>query len=182
MITIAAVAAATALASPGDASVFPWPIGRGPRFLPPARSATVMSAQPVGRFRCLSSGRFASLHIELFADRRVIVVPAGIGIAGPWKGCSYPARTRTPTGVVQVLVGSRLRMGDLFRIWGQPLGAHRIASFRSTLPVRAYVNGKRVPGDPRTIPLVPGAQIVLELGRYLTPHPSFLFPKEGGEA
>ena len=182
MIAVAVMSAAIALPSPGDASVYPWPIGRGPRFRPPARSATIMGAQRVGQFRCLSHGNFEPLHIELFADRRVIVLPARIGIASPWRGCSYPARTRTPTGVVEVLRGSRLRMADLFRIWGQPLGTHRLASFHSALPVRAYVNGERVLGDPRAILLVPGSQIVLELGRYLAPHPSFLFPKEGGEA
>ncbi len=64
----------------------------------------------------------------------------------------------------------------LFRIWGQPLGMRRLASFRSGSPVRAYVGGRRVEGPVGAIRLTPHAQIVLELGPYVPPHPSFLFP------
>ena len=45
--------------------------------------------------------------------------------------------------------------------------------------MRGYVAGKRYRGAVADIPLTPGAQIVVELGAYIPPHPSFLFP--GGE-
>jgi hypothetical protein len=43
--------------------------------------------------------------------------------------------------------------------------------------VRAYVGGERWRGDVRAIPLTRHAQIVLELGAYIPPHPRFLFPR-----
>lgn len=118
-------------------------------------------------------------------NRRVVVVPAGIGVARPSArsgaevipgGCLYPARTRTPAGIVEIAQGARLRLGDLFRIWGQPLGKRRLASFRSGSPVRAYVGGRRVDGPVGAIGLTPHAEIVVELGPYVPPHRSFLFP------
>jgi hypothetical protein len=43
--------------------------------------------------------------------------------------------------------------------------------------VRAFVNGQERRGDLRRIRLTPHAQIVLELGGYVAPHPTYLFPK-----
>ena len=138
----------------------PAPIGPGPAYLPSAGRPVELCAGPAG---------FA-VHLELFANRRAVVIPAGIG------SCSDSARTRTPTGVFEV-AHSGLVLGDLFRIWGQPLTAHRLLSFRSSTPVRAYVNGRAVGGLVSSIPLRPGAEIVVEIGGYVPPHAFFLFPK-----
>jgi hypothetical protein len=93
------------------------------------------------------------------------------------QGCSYPVRTLTPTGVVEVASSRRLTVGDLFRVWGQPLGPRRLGSFTAQSPVRAYVAGRLVHGPAASIPLTSGEEIVLEIGGYVPPHPSFLFPK-----
>ena len=126
------------------------------------------------------------MHVELFARGRVVIMPAGIGVARPWarsgayvlpRGCSYATRTLEPTGVIEVRRGSHLTLGDFFRIWGQPLSATRLAGFKTTgsAPVRAYVAGRRWRGSLRSIPLRRHAQIVLELGPFITPHRAFLF-------
>jgi hypothetical protein len=92
------------------------------------------------------------------------------------RGCSYPARTLDPTGVVEVRRGARLTLRDLFAVWGKPLSHTRLVGFSARSgPVRAYVAGKRWHGDPGSIQLTRHAQIVLELGRYITPHRFFLF-------
>jgi hypothetical protein len=70
-----------------------------------------------------------------------------------------------------------LTLGDLFAIWGEPLGPRRMASFRGS--VRAFVGGRRVEGDPAGIRLRDGAQIVLQVGGYIPPHRTFLFPRRG---
>ena len=180
---IAALVAAVALAPPP--SVVPTPIGRGIAYRPPAAPAAVAAGRPVGRFHCGTAGRRFGVHVELFARRLAVIVPAGIGVASPStrrlgtvtpRGCTYAARTRMPTGVIEVRRDARLTLGDLFRIWGQPLGPNRLAGFRSSRPVLAFVGGRRRRGDPRSIPLTRHAQIVLELGGYVPPHPSFLFP------
>ena len=125
------------------------------------------------------------MHVEVFANRRAVVVPAGIGVAAPYvqdggdvqpRGCVYALHTTAPTGVVEVGVRGAT-VGDLFRVWGRRLGAHRLLSFASRRRVRGFVGGSEQSGDLRRIRLTPHAQIVLEIGAYVAPHPSYLFPK-----
>ena len=162
--------------------VHPWPIANGPGFDLRAAPEGVLAGRTVGPFRCGFGGRRFGAHVEVFIRRRVLIIPAGIGVARPWREhaarltprhCTYAARTLEPTGVVEVRSGARLTLADLFRIWGQPLGPRRIASFHG--PVLAFVDGRRRPGDPASIPLTRHAQIVLELGGYVPPHPRYLF-------
>ncbi len=112
-LRLAAVACALAAALAGAAAAagpIPTPIGAGARYHPAAGTV------PVAGLRCTSAEvpRFG-VHLELFADRRVVIVPAGIGIAPPQRRqgayvlggrCSYPLRTREPTGVVEVERGA----------------------------------------------------------------------------
>ena len=155
------IALIAALALGGDPSVKPWPIGPSAAYRPSAGRVTTDLCTP---------GGFA-VHLEIFAGRNAVVIPAGIG------SCSDRVRTRTPTGVVEVSSGSRQTVGDLFRVWGRPLGSHRLVSFSSRSPVRAYVNGRAVVGAVSAVPLTAGAEIVLEIGGYVPPHRFFLFPK-----
>ena len=85
-----------ALAIGGDPSVHPWPIGPGPRYRPPAQQ---LDGRPVGILRCGAARPVFPAHVELFVNRRVVIVPAGIGRTGR---CDYTLRTRTPIGVVEV--------------------------------------------------------------------------------
>jgi hypothetical protein len=242
--TVAALAAAAPI---------PTPIGFGPRYRLDAASPAVGRGAPVGRLACSARPvRRELAHVELFANRRVLLLPAGIGMAPPLDRsgaevvgarCSYPVRTTRPTGVVEFAAGARLwttrhpsvtaaaaghglgghglgghrpgsknrsapllgttrhasvtaaaaghgpdgrgpgrrnraaplTVGDLFRVWGQPLGPRRLAGFRGA--VSAWVGGRPWRGDPRTIPLRRHAEIVLEVGGYIPPHTFFLFPR-----
>ena len=155
--------------------VYPWPIGIGPRYHPTAYNATVGAGRPVGGRRCTSGGASFAVHVELFARRRVVIVPPAIGL-GP-RGCTYPLRTTAPTGVVHV-ARRGLTLGDLFRIWGRRLTRLGLLSFRGHVSV--FVGGRRVLGEPRAVRLTNHAQIVLEVGGYVAPHPSYLFPKGDG--
>jgi hypothetical protein len=164
------------------------PLGLGPRFRPAALGNRLAAAGArIGRWSCTRQVTTDyGAHIELFAQDRGMLVPAGIGIATPQlhRGafvldgrCRYPLHTTDPTGVVRVSRtgdGPAPTVGQLFRLWGQPLGRDRLASFRGR--VVAFVGGRRWTGDPRTIPLARHAQIVLELGPAVKPHPSYLFP------
>lgn len=138
----------------------PTPIGSGPKFHPPAHT------RPAG-VTCERTRRYG-VHLELFARNRVIIVPAGIR-----HRCM---RTRWPVGIIEVR-GSHT-LGDFFRVWGLPLSHTRLLGFRTTAadPVRIYVGGRRWLGPLRAVPLRRHANIVVELGRYIRPHPAFLFP------
>jgi hypothetical protein len=155
------------------------PIGIGPRFQPRA------PARPVPACR-RGLGARVGAHLELFARDRVVLVPAGIGVGRPLRiqrgrvtaaRCHGAAVTLDPTGVVLVRPGSRATVGSLFAQWRVPLAARRLAGFSTRRGgVRAYVNGRRYDGDPRTIRLARHAEIVLELGPYVPPHRSYAFP------
>jgi len=171
----------------GLAGPIATPIGAGPRYHPPAAPARVLRGEPVGTLRCGAAGKRFGVHVELFAHGRVVVVPAGIGVAAPRRrvgafvrprGCSYAVRTLGPAGVVEVRRDARLTLDRLFAVWGQPLSATRLAGFstRRGAPVRAYVGGRRRRGRLDAIPLSRHAEIVLELGRFVPPHRSFRFP------
>ena len=175
--------------SPGGAAdrLVPTPIGVGPEYHPPASNAAVSAHRLIDGLRCsrIESRRFG-VHLEVFGRGLVVIVPAGIGVARPWRTvrpnvligrCSYAARTRTPIGVIEVAAGARLTLGQFFDIWGQPLDARRLLGFRArgTERVRGYVDGSPWSGAVRAIPLRRHAAITLELGTYVRPHPRFLF-------
>jgi len=151
--------------------VFPWPVGPAPRYTPPARTAAVEAGAAVAGLRCGAPGETVRIHLEVFVNRKVVIIPAGIGVSD--TRCRYPVRTDGPDGIVRVAPG--LRLGDIFSVWGVKLGPNRIGSFTSQKPLRAYVGGKLVPGPPAELRLRSHAQIVLELGGYVPPHPFFLF-------
>ena len=171
-------AACCATAVAAIAGVVPTPVGKGPRYRPPARTE---------RFACepasIRAGR--RVHLEVFANRRVVIVPAALGLAAPRMrlgravsaGCRARAWTLDPSGVVRfdsVEAGRPVTLADVFALWGQRLGPRRLASF--TGPVSLYLNGRRRAGDPRTLRLRDGDEIVLEVGGFVPPHPSFRFP------
>jgi hypothetical protein len=171
-------AACCATAVAAFAGVVPTPIGKGPRYRPPARTE---------RFACepasIRAGR--RIHLEVFANRRVVIVPTALGLAGPRlrlgrvvsARCRASAWTLDPSGVVRfdpVEAAGPVTLADVFVLWGQPLGPRRLASFRGA--VSLWVDGRRRAGDPRTLRLRDGEEIVLELGGRVPPHASFRFP------
>jgi len=138
----------------------------------------------VDGLRCARGrGPLFGVHLELFADQRVLIVPGGIGIAPPQRragvyvvggSCAYPLRTADPTGVVLVEEGTMATLGSLFALWGQPLSRTALAGFRGR--VAAFLNGRAWRAAPQQIPLKRHAELVLEVGGDVLPHPSYRFP------
>src|SRR4029077_5103826 len=138
----------------GGTPLVPTPIGVGPAFHPGATTAAVERGATVGRLSCLRTHvRRVGVHLECVARGRVVVVPAGIGIApprhvnGPYVvsgRCSYAARTRTPTGVIEVAASRGATLGDFFAVWGRRLDARSLAGFSADVGerVRAFLDGR----------------------------------------
>ncbi len=156
------------------------PIGRGPRFHPPATG-------PVAGTCAHRLGPRLGAHLEVFAENRVVLVAAGIGTRPPRSysagrisaaACYGDLVTLEPTGVVLARPGRQLTVGDLFVSWGQPLGPRRLAGFAAApgTRVRAYVDGVPWRRAPALIALRRHAEIVLEVGPYVPPHRSYTFP------
>jgi hypothetical protein len=153
---------------------------------PPIADAPGLSGRPVDGLRCSPAGgaRFGA-HVELFVHREIVLLPAGIGLARPWRRrgrwleserCAYPVRTREPTGLIEVRPGAPRTLGDLFSLWGQPLGRDEVAGFRGRR-VAAFLAGRRWRGSPAQIPLSPHAQIVIEIAGFVPPHRTYRFPR-----
>jgi hypothetical protein len=141
--------------------VVPTPIGVGPEYHPRPAAHGPCVAGPA------SQGR--RVHLELFAGGRVVIVPARIGVR---SRCHTGVWTTEPTGVVRFR--GRATLGDLFAVWGRPLGPRRLLTFRGA--VRIYRNGVRRLGDPRLVRLRDRDELVLEVGPFVPPHQSYLFP------
>jgi hypothetical protein len=106
-------------------------------------------------------------HLDLFARGRRVRVPANIGIDPEFRFIS-PLHTHDSTGVIHVESANRatFRLGQLFGVWGVPLSATRIGGLRTGRGrvLRAWVNGRRVAGDPARIVLRSHEEIALAYG------------------
>jgi hypothetical protein len=166
----------------------PLTLGAGPRYRPTPRSARARAGAPVDALRCVREfGKRFGAHLEVFAHQHVVAIPAGIGIASPRARainasvlggrCYYPATTTDPTGVIEVRRGARVTLGELFDVWGQPLGSTVAARFRAPTGslVVAYVNGRRWSANPRAITLVRHELVVLEVASHVPPHRVYVF-------
>jgi hypothetical protein len=122
-------------------------------------------------------------HLQIYVDGQQVAIPGGIGIVPPYTVQAMPdgpfiaggaafywLHTHDGTGVIHIEspVRRTYTLGEFFDVWGQRLGPDRVGPAHG--PVTALVNGVRVGGDPREIPL--GAHDVLQLavGRVLPFH------------
>jgi len=125
------------------------------------------------------------IHLEIWLDGKRVTVPAGIGVGRPWGtdqtgfistgSCFAWIHTHDTTGVVHVFtqVGKSDTLGQVFSVWGQPLGERGALGYSGNLAV--LVNGRSMTGDPRLVPLKNFENIVLELGTPPSPPPGALY-------
>jgi len=162
----------------------PPPVSREPGFVLPAAPRPIAEGRAVAGMRCVPARAVEAVHVEIFVDRKVLLLPAGIGLRPPLRrvglsrlaggACAYPLHTLDPTGTVLVDRTRPHALGDLFAVWGQRLSARRLLSFAGR--VRVFRNGREWAGDPRDVPLRWHDSVVLELGGYIPPHARYLFP------
>ena len=76
------------------------PIGVGPGFRLPALGAAARTATPIGHLACRRGplGGPIVAHLEIFARRETLIIPARIGVVA--GRCRYPVRTLGPTGLI----------------------------------------------------------------------------------
>lgn len=115
------------------------------------------------------------VHLQILHDGVAVPVPPGIGIGQPWGvdatgfittgSCFAWLHVHDATGVVHITTPEErsFTLGQLFEVWGQPLGPGAALGYGGSLVV--LVNGERVDGDPRAVMLTNLHNIVLELGK-----------------
>jgi hypothetical protein len=116
-------------------------------------------------------------HLSIFVNGVQRQIPYGIGIVPPRQvqntssgpfvesgKCFYWLHTHAPDGIIHIEspVVRTYTLGNLFDIWGQPLGPDRVGPVKGK--VTAFYNGKRYTADPRDIPLGNHTQIQLDVG------------------
>ena len=128
-------------------------------------------------------------HLDVFIDKRPVVVPAGIGINikdpgvkrfrdpkagivyGGIDGCAQPCisplHTHDHLGIIHTESATPKpnRLGQFFTEWGVRLDRNCVGSYCApAVRVAIYVDGKRFKGDPRTIELVDRREIAIAIG------------------
>ena len=188
------------LSSLGRLAPAPYPGDPGPELVPvpdaPRLASPVSRSRPgkaIDGIRCQFNPRVlfhVHVHLTVFVDGKPRAVPAGIGFWPPLGPENYRhgqfgvtagncwswLSTRYADGLVHVESPERrgFTLGQLFDVWGQPLGRDAVGPARGK--VTAIVDRRVWTGDPRDIPLVAHAQIQLEVGTPLVAPQSIRFP------
>ena len=196
---VAACAATAVLAftHTGGATSTPGPLGPEdvpiPAAAPLARARVIAYGQRIDGIACQRSEQVLfhiHAHLTIFVGGKPRQVPAGIGIAPPLQvdatpvgafvagaACFMWLHTHSADGIIHTEspVTRTYTLGNFFDIWGQPLGPDRVGPARGR--VTAFLNGRVVTGNPRRVPLLPHAQIQLDVGRPLTAPERINFPR-----
>ena len=134
-----------------------------------AQSA-VAAGQPVGGISCdAQEGQRIHIHQHLvILDHGTPVdIPPNVGQPAG-KRCIYWLHTHTPDGIVHIEAPQdrSFTLGDFFTVWDQPLTHTGVATAKisKSETIKAWVDGKPYTKDPRTIPLLAHADIVIQVG------------------
>jgi hypothetical protein len=120
-------------------------------------------------------------HLAVFKSGQAYTLPAGVGIPGSHAlntnqgpiasggSCIYWLHTHTTDGVIHIEspIKNIYTLGNFFDEWRQPLSSKQVGTLSG--PVTAIVNGKPWKKDPRAIPLLPHADIQLQIGEPTPP-------------
>jgi hypothetical protein len=106
-------------------------------------------------------------HLEIVIDGRQVPVPANIGIE-PSGQTMAALHTHDDAGTIHVEspVVREYTLGEFFDVWGVRLTADCVGGYcaRGGKLLAAFVDGNRFDGDPRSIKLADGQQILLAYG------------------
>jgi len=164
------------------------PVPAGPALADTSNGAT---GQPVDGISCQTSEQtlfHIHAHLTIFVNGAARQVPAGIGIPGAQATqtaqgafietgtCFYWLHTHADDGIIHIEspVQRTYTLGNLFDIWGQPLGPDQVGPAHGH--VVAIYNGQVFQGNPRDVPLNAHAQISLQVGTPLVAPEQITFP------
>jgi hypothetical protein len=120
-------------------------------------------------------------HLSIFLDGVGLAVPEHIGIVklSPTEECFYTLHTHDHSGKlhVEAAAPAMFTLGQLFMIWGQPLGPDNVAGLIGK-PIVVYVtdnNGvvTEATGDWNDIELLSHREITIQVGTPITEVPNF---------
>jgi hypothetical protein len=134
------------------------------------------------------------IHVAVYVNGHQVRLPAGIGITKPLLvqhyasglfddvglyDCLYWLHTHVADGIVHVEAPTKqsFTLGQFFDVWGQPLGPSQVGPAKGAVVV--FENGKRLSGNPRSTPLLPHADIQIDVGNPAVAFQPFTFKVSG---
>ena len=156
------------------------PIEPGPALAPAGTTGTAN----VDGIQCGATEQLAyhiHAHLAVFVNGKQYAIPGGIGIPGSVEyqtprgpvaaggKCIYWLHTHAPDGIIHVESPTRriYTLGNFFDEWHQPLGPTKVGTAKGK--IAAFMNGKLWSKSVRDIPLIPHADIQLEIGSPIPP-------------
>jgi hypothetical protein len=110
-------------------------------------------------------------QLTLRVDGAAVPVPANVGVRP--GVCLYWLHTHDATGLLHVEAPTQreFTLGQFFEVWGQPLGPDAVATHAvgEGQQIFAFVDGQPYPGDLRSIQLLDGRRIELQIGAAAIP-------------
>ncbi len=164
-------AAASGTPVPMSTAAAPWPA--------PANAVSHITAAGLPALGGEQLAYHVHAHLDLVIEGNPQVVPAGIGIDLQRQLIS-PLHTHDTSGIIHIEAAhpATFTLGQLFIEWGVRLDAKCVGGYCDgpDQQVRAYVNGKPFPGDPRTIALTSHEEVAIVVGAQRDIPSSFEFP------
>jgi len=165
-----------------------------------ASSSSTLSGKSVDGISCRTEAKevvkyHVHVHVAIYVNGQMQRLPGGIGITkpqlvehfpeGPFDevgiyDCLYWLHTHVADGIIHVEAPAKQQftLGQFFDIWNQPLGPNQVASDRGSVVV--FENGKKLDGNPRSIPLYPHGVIQIDVGSPVVPFQPVAYKVTGG--
>ena len=154
----------------------------GAVYWPDGDTSTGGAGQEVQGLRCGSPDETYHVHtqVSFFLNGQQLALPRSIGSVqlNPMNHCYYPIHTHDLSGKVHVEgpAPGLFTLGQLFAIWGQPLGPTDVAG-NPGLPVVIYIvddgSASRYQGDFAAIELKSRRGIVFQIGTTIAEIPRY---------
>jgi hypothetical protein len=164
-----------------------------------APASTTHTGQIVDGITCRTEAKevvkyHVHVHVALYADGRMVRLPAGIGVTQPpliekyttgkfydvgLYDCLYWLHTHVADGIIHVEAPAKqsFTLGQFFDIWNQPLSDSQVGPAKGSVVV--FENGKKLIGDPRQTPLLPHGDIQIDVGTPIVPFQPFAYKVTG---
>ena len=159
----------------------------GVPFWPDGDTASGAHGETIGQYECFPSAPPETYHVHshlsIFLDGQGLAVPRNIGIVklNATTTCYYTLHTHDRSGKlhIEAAAPAMFTLGDLFRIWGEPLGPDNVAGLTGK-PIVVYItdnNGvvTQASGNWNDIELLSHREITIQVGTPVTEIPNFVW-------
>lgn len=201
LLTVLVVASGVTawLSSRSAGTSVPGPEGVPVQNVPVLAPAGAANGSTIDGITCRTIGQESAHYhvhvlVSVYVDGRLERLPAGIGVTSPsvttgsgastfvdvgLHDCLYWLHTHANDGVVHVEAPAKasFTLGQFFDVWREPLSRVRVGPASGAVVV--FENGVRYHGDPRSVPLLAGGIVQIDVGTPVIPFKPVTFHVTG---